>query len=360
MFKCKYAYILGVIVICVNIAGCGAFTTPVLDETYTSAGIDKSIFTNRYAYSTLTNQSDKNCYEMVADCMLEYTQSVFIPNVNSDALCTIYKMVCRDFSDIFWIDGYSYSERSDGIEFIPSYTMTLADKERYSEMVTLKAELILSDLDTGLSDYEKLKYVYTYLTKNVRYSSLAEYGQNILGAFVNGETVCLGYAKALQYLLSNLGIESATVTGTLDGISHAWNIVKLDDDWYQVDVTTAVTSNNAEYVDYKFMTMTDFVANKHRAADDIFTLPECSSIDNNYFKKQGLFFTKSDEDKIINLLESSYENDAQYISLAFATEEDMYAIKDSLLGNRLPNILAGVDTIEYTVDAECFVISIKF
>lgn len=49
--------------------------------------------------------------------------------------------------------------------------------------------------------------------------------------------VCEGYAKAFQYLCDLAGIDCYTVTGTLEGREHMWNLVPLDGQNYLVDVT---------------------------------------------------------------------------------------------------------------------------
>ena len=53
--------------------------------------------------------------------------------------------------------------------------------------------------------------------------------------------MCAGYAKAYQLILNRMGIECGYITGNAvnDMVSgpHAWNYVRLDGNYYQVDVT---------------------------------------------------------------------------------------------------------------------------
>ena len=54
--------------------------------------------------------------------------------------------------------------------------------------------------------------------------------------------MCEGYAKAFQYIMNEVGIESAIVIGTgtnskNETENHDWNYVKLNGQWYAVDVT---------------------------------------------------------------------------------------------------------------------------
>ena len=49
--------------------------------------------------------------------------------------------------------------------------------------------------------------------------------------------VCQGYAETMKLFLDALGIENKLVYGTGGGISHVWNLLCLDGDWYHMDVT---------------------------------------------------------------------------------------------------------------------------
>ena len=65
---------------------------------------------------------------------------------------------------------------------------------------------------------------------------------NIYGALVNKESVCEGYARSMKYLLDSINVPCVLVIGkgtNSDGRTenHAWNYVKLNNNWYAVDVT---------------------------------------------------------------------------------------------------------------------------
>lgn len=94
------------------------------------------------------------------------------------------------------------------------------------------------------NDYEDIKMVHDYLVENIEYdTSLQEKNiYNIYGALINGKCVCEGYARAFKYLLDGLGIESTMVIGkgvnsSGQSENHAWNYVKLENNWYAVDCT---------------------------------------------------------------------------------------------------------------------------
>lgn len=64
---------------------------------------------------------------------------------------------------------------------------------------------------------------------------------NLFGCLENRNTVCMGYATTFKHILENLGYECNIVSGisseTGNKIDHAWNQVKVNENWYNVDVT---------------------------------------------------------------------------------------------------------------------------
>ncbi len=62
---------------------------------------------------------------------------------------------------------------------------------------------------------------------------------NPYGFLTHGVGICLGYATTFQLFMDLLGIECITVRGFAYGWTeeHAWNMVRLEGDWYCVDVT---------------------------------------------------------------------------------------------------------------------------
>lgn len=90
------------------------------------------------------------------------------------------------------------------------------------------------------SDLEKAVYVHDWLVQNLAYDT--EYVEdgliddhNARNALVDGSTVCEGYAKVYALALNHLDIPAVLVTSST--LNHAWNMVELDGQWYQVDCT---------------------------------------------------------------------------------------------------------------------------
>lgn len=60
-----------------------------------------------------------------------------------------------------------------------------------------------------------------------------KYHQTMYSVFCTDTTVCAGYSQAMQLMCNAVGIDCVSVTS----LDHQWNIVRLNDNWYYVDIT---------------------------------------------------------------------------------------------------------------------------
>ncbi len=108
----------------------------------------------------------------------------------------------------------------------------------YAEAQSILHQIIRNDM----SDFEKIKAVYDWLTTEVVYDSQTAYSSDTYlvkeqayyaeGVFLNRCAVCDGKAKAYAILLNMLGIPCYRTTGVSEAGDHAWNMVQLDGKWY--------------------------------------------------------------------------------------------------------------------------------
>lgn len=280
----------------------------------------------RYYYSHLTDE-EKKVYIEVLGVVKNYMSDVAVSVKDSEVLQKICIYVECDYPDIFYTDGFSYknSYRGGTKEFttlLPKYTMEKSEIEEKQVIIEREADKCLQGIPAGADDYEKVKYVYEYIINNTRYVENCADNQNICSVFLNGESVCQGYAKATQYLLNKLGIKTTIVSGhsVSDKQPHAWNLAKIGDNYYYLDTTwgdglNPDTSQEGMAVSYDFLNYTTEDLEKYMKPDEIVVLPVCDSIDYNYYVVSGNYFTSVDEKQLKEVFDSASDEDMDNVSL---------------------------------------------
>lgn len=124
-----------------------------------------------------------------------------------------------------------------------------------------------------MSEVEKIKAINDYIVLNTTYSyDTSTTPHSAYALFNEGKGVCQAYALAAYRLLKEANFEVRYVTGYANE-PHAWNLVKVDGEWYHLDTTwnDPVFDNNedmSDYVRYKYFLISDKEINKDHTIDN--------------------------------------------------------------------------------------------
>ena len=120
-----------------------------------------------------------------------------------------------------------------------SYLSSLEQEEKVDEEVSN----LLKSLDlSNKTDYQKVKAIYDYICSNVTYDhdNLNDESYSLkytaYAALINKTAVCQGYASLFYRLALDAGVDTRVISGEAGG-PHAWNIVKLNGKYYNLDST---------------------------------------------------------------------------------------------------------------------------
>lgn len=178
-------------------------------------------------------------YNTILNSLKNSEKSIQFDSNNEELVWNTFKEVLKDHPELLYIES-DFIWNNGRIEVNNSYLFTLYDGKQTHELIKKKNEVIKEIIDPNMTDYEKVLAIHDYVVKNTVY----DYSNNVhwqsnwaYGALVNQTAVCGGYTNAMYYLLNEVGIENIDVTGSVRGIGHAWNKVKLDGVWYNLDAT---------------------------------------------------------------------------------------------------------------------------
>lgn len=159
-------------------------------------------------------------------------------------------------------------------------------------------EIIEKTITPGMTEYQKELALHDYVIKNSDYDKRipnepAE-SHNPYGVLVLGTGVCDSYAKAMFIILNDIGIETKYVIGDANnGTStegHAWNMVKLDGEWYHLDATfddPVMTSSNS-IIGHDYFNITDGLILKNHTIDkSVLDYPLGTATKYNFFNMRG-------------------------------------------------------------------------
>ena len=235
-----------------------------------------SFSAEEYPYYQMLSENQQSVYRQIYANAQNLTEK-FAPEktVSASDVKTAFEAVIGDHPEMFWLEtGYSSKYLTNGqcVEIDLKYNSTADDLESAKQRFDAAAQKLITGAASLDSNYEKEKYVHDALASAVTYDLTADMNQSAYSALVNRKSVCAGYARAYQYLLQQLGIPCYYCTGYSGG-DHAWNIVKLEDGYYNVDVTW----DDAAAIRYDYFNKTDAdFASTHVRQNLSVYLPACN------------------------------------------------------------------------------------
>ena len=137
----------------------------------------------------------------------------------------------------------------------------LSDTDR--ETLDMAKKVLDEIITDGMSDYEKELAVYKWITANIDFDdgSLAvipdendKVVDNPHGVLQNHKAVCVGYATTFRLFMQMMDIDCMVVHDSY--LSHSWDLVKLDGEWYHTDTySDADSSGNFSHFNLDDATM---------------------------------------------------------------------------------------------------------
>lgn len=316
-------------------------------------------------YYRQLNEKEQKVYREILQAVQKMEKKVQIHAGKNDDAAKIYEYLLYDRPELFWCDGSSRMTVYESYtEFCPGYTCSASQKEKKQQEIQETLQQCLSQADKDTSEYEKIKYVYEYLVKNVDYDEKAPDNQNIYSALVGKRSVCAGYSRAAQYLLEKMGIDCIYVTGRIRGQNaHAWNIVRCGGRYYQMDVTFAdpvfLEAESGEAVphnsiNYDYLCCTDEVLFTDHIQDDFADYPVCDSDDLDYYKLNGMYYETFRKEDIMSDMNEGIRRGNESFTCKFPDKAVYGSARDVIIDELIPDAaenlagIYGLSRVRYT------------
>ena len=199
-------------------------------------------------------------------------------------------------------------------EYNPNYKMlrVLANEKLYSKLdleekqvysaVKQTTEDIIKDCKT---EYDRELAIHNFITDSYKYgpagTNVPRRAHTITGIVMDKEGICEAYAN-LFYMMCRLAkLDVQFVTGSANGIGHMWVMIKLDGDYYHVDVTSDDPAPDVPYRErYDYFNVTDEdIARTHTWEREDY--PRCTADKYNYhIYNDYVVSTREELEKFIN------------------------------------------------------------
>lgn len=146
-----------------------------------------------------------------------------------------------------------------------STSLTKAQQDKKMKAADKAAqEAVKKCVTSGMSDKQKAKAIHNYIIKKCKYFKTQD-AFTAYGALVDGNAVCQGYTAAFNLMALKSNLQSMAVCGTAQGGPHAWNYVKLGNQFAYIDCTWDDTGDFGSGVIYTYFNASeDLLQKQHK------------------------------------------------------------------------------------------------
>ena len=281
-----------------------------------------------------------------------------------------------DYPHFFWLSGageFITTTRNNVVQHITfkaslRNNVTLSTARAMYNTLKFQVDRIIAKAKQYNTVFEQVLFVHDYIVDNTDYVLNAPNCYDAYGCIVDHRAVCSGYSKAFQLILCCMGYKCGKVSGSdiKKGSvhdSHAWNYIKLDDDYYYVDVTwddpvsqNAVATSNKTY-EY-FCITTEELLKTHIISSDQF-VPDCKGRKYDYYVYKGYYLDRYSFEGVERIAQKQLATSNKF-SVKFSSSAQLQLATDDLINNQRVYKIKGMSNrISYSTSKAGLVLTIE-
>ena len=157
--------------------------------------------------------------------------------VSPEELSFLFSSIIKDDPYLFFVDttmSYSFEPGGRVLTLRPSYKIRGEEVFCAWELCRDWVKMMALEAMEYTTDTERALYLHDRICRFAEYDKALE-SDNLFSFLKSGKATCQAYTLAYIAVLRECGIKASYVAS--DTIEHIWNCVKIDGEWYHVDLT---------------------------------------------------------------------------------------------------------------------------
>ena len=313
---------------------------------YTASAPDRALDGNlSYFYYPRLTATYQKAYDAILAAAIAHAPEAEVEGCTIDDVSKITDAIAFDHPELFWYDDKHVSLIGNRVQM--QYGVSAEEAAVLQCRIDEEAAKYLEGIDDTMSAYDVALRLHVKMISAVDYDTIAlerqksaggpqagqiDYLRTICGVFLDRKAVCEGYARAMQYLLQKCGVECAEAAGFIrkpngeNAGGHAWNILKLDGEYYYLDTTWDDSSNTIQEVktndlglDY-FAVTTEEITRTRDLTMCPAEPPRCEAIRCNYYQHNDLVLDGYDPERIKVIAQNAAKAGQSFFTLKCKTK----------------------------------------
>lgn len=290
---------------------------------YFAQEMDEQTYLNMCAYYEAAINFEQLCY-------LPYP----VTQKELKKLITVIRYECPELMMLDVSQPFSLYATNN---MVTSVELPYATTQKEYETMLAQTEAVIHELvekSRDLTEAEKEKLVYDHIVSNAVYDENARWAGTAYGCLVEGKAKCDGISFAMKWVMEEMGIPCMIIAGNPpDGdVGHAWNVIKIDGAWYDLDVTADVSREASDIISYPAYNVSDSWVRQLYVLNDAyedFSLPGTADMSGSYHGLRDCYVPAGEADRMEELYMEAYAQEGSFV-IQFESKEDFEAFEENL------------------------------